>query len=363
VFNFSSSSLGRKTAMTRNRPESWSARGDDFPHFMTESVADGLHSSLSTASVTPIGHNPIVTDDHDLPYPTQDPFPAYESGYNSKPSSSTTLRTSTLRNTAWPENPGSSSTSPTPLPPDQHSLPSSTGANGQGTYPQDEVKSRHGPPIAIAAILPIAVLAIIGAVVFICMRRRRKQKQTAAAQVLVEEMKSKTPTTTQAYVASPLPPPRPLSRSTPVTNIGPATPASPQPVILGPILGSNNNYFTGIDTSDIMSVRSNGRTGLGDPSADSNSLQDEPPPPYYPRSIAPLSRDTSLRVPQPPPAASSQTELLGVQGQVRSPFDDPRDDDEVSDVSGPTSRRNRDDLSTVSDMSYQQDPVVGRRNV
>jgi hypothetical protein len=51
---------------------------------------------------------------------------------------------------------------------------------------------------------------------------------------------------------------------------------------------------------------------------------------------------------------TSRTQLI-----ERSPFDDP-EDDEVSDISGPTLGRETDAMSDVSELSYQIDPVVGR---
>ncbi|KAF2683728.1 hypothetical protein K458DRAFT_418705 [Lentithecium fluviatile CBS 122367] len=336
--------------------------GDDSSHSLT---GGDDKTSYPATSVTPIRHNSIVTDS-DYIYPTRESVPNFWTGYGSQQwGPSYTFSTSVSRLSALPDN--TSSPTPTPLPTDEDTAPSSTSSSGYGTYPHHGSDSKQGPPIAVAAIVPIAALVIVGAAIFFCMRRRKKQKQIAAAQAQLQEMKSRGPSTVQPYVASPIspiPPARPLSRPIPPTNMSPTTPTTPQPVILGPISGSNNNYFTGIDTSDIMSLRSNERTGLGDPFADGNSLNEEPPPPYYPCSVAPLSRDTSLRVPQSPPAATSQTELIDARGQpVRSPFADPMDGDVVSEVSGPTSRQNRDDMSAVSDLSYQQDPVVGRSNV
>jgi hypothetical protein len=333
---------------------------DDSSHWSTD---DG-QAGFSTPSVTGIGHNPIMTESDNILIP---PIPSAESappGYKESwpPSPPTTLVTSASY-TGTPGYSGALPITPTTFATGENAASSPTSASGQGTYQQAQSDSKHHVPKAVVAMVPIALLAIIGALIFFCMRKRRKQKQIAAAQAQVQEMKARSPTV-HAYVSSPLPPARPLSRSTPSTGLSPTSPTAPQPVILGPISDSNNNYFTGIDTSDIMSVRSNGRTGLGNPFADNNSINEEPPPPYYPSSVASLSRDTSLRVSQPPPPAWSQTELIAAGGQPqRSPFDDPIDDDAVSDVSGPTSRQERDDLSAVSDLSYQQDTTVARPSV
>ena len=331
---------------------------------------DDNPEGFPTVSITGIGHNPVVTDTDliiIIPVPTSGAISSDLPNYtpNWPPSLPTTLSTLTTSNGAIPENSASHSTPPSSISPNGNTNAQATGGDGYDSY-SHERDSPHRPPIAAIAMVPIVLLAIVGGLIFFCMRKRRKQRQIAAAQAQAQEMKARSPTV-QAYVASPLPPTRPLSRSTIPTSPSPVSPTAPQPVILGPISGSNNNYFTGIDTSDIMSVRSNERTGLGNPFADSNSLNEEPPPPYYARSIAPLSRDTSLRVSQPPPPGWSPTQRLGAGSQpARSPFDDPVEDDAVSDVSGPTSRHdreNRDDVSAVSDLSYQQNPVVGRPTV
>ncbi|OCK84244.1 hypothetical protein K432DRAFT_289345 [Lepidopterella palustris CBS 459.81] len=213
--------------------------------------------------------------------------------------------------------------------------------------------SHHKAIYSAAIVLPIIFLGILGVLVFLYIRRRRRQK----AQIQMQEMKMQSNTSTQPHYAAPpvLPPPT-------VSLI------TPQPVILGPISGSSNGaYYTGIDTSDVVSVHDTmgpNMTGLGNPFADSVDNQEEPPPPYRPRSLAPpISRDTSLR--QTPPAALSQTNLMAAHLQnPRSPFADPHDDDAISEVSEPTGprvgRRNDDEFSAVSDISYQQDPVISR---
>lgn len=208
-------------------------------------------------------------------------------------------------------------------------------------------------------VAPLAVLAIIGALVFFCLRKRRRQQQSFP-RAQDQEMRERSPSA-QPYMAPPplssaAPLPQPLSPA----NISPATPTAPEPVILGPITSSSNNYFTGIDTSDVMSVRSNERTGLGNPFADDQGLDDEPPPPYYPSSVPSLSRGSSVRIDAPPRSISSQTELISDRPTpVRSPFEDPSED-AVSEISVHDARREGDALSVVSDLSYQHDPIVRR---
>ncbi|KAF2828181.1 hypothetical protein CC86DRAFT_369306 [Ophiobolus disseminans] len=144
----------------------------------------------------------------------------------------------------------------------------------------------------------------------------------------------------------------------------PPNPSAPPPVILGPIpSGANGAYFTGIDTSDVVSMTSasNLRHGPANHLSDNDSLA-EPPPPYRPRSVAPpsftnSSRHSSFRASVAPPT-TSRTRLI-----ERSPFEDPEDDDVVSELSGPTARLSEDAMSAVSDISYQNDPVVNRSSI
>ncbi|KAF2815714.1 uncharacterized protein BDZ99DRAFT_457681 [Mytilinidion resinicola] len=249
--------------------------------------------------------------------------------------------------------------------------PSSSGTDGSSTVPsgvplsttlpQNEDSSQHSKVIkhVAAAVIPLACLAILGVILFLYIRRRRRQKHQTLVQ---KEMKRHSPDNyspaaeQQAYYHHPSGTPPPA-----------LSPMPPQPVILGPIApNSNGAYYTGIDTSDVVSMHETHPppqpTGLGNPFVDPQ--HEEPPPPYRPRSLAPLSRNTSLR--SPPPAALSQTNLMAAQEQTRSPFSDHHDDDNISEFSATAphyGRRAVDELSVVSDLSYQQDPVVNRPSV
>lgn len=334
---------------------------DDYSRSSSDDDDYDEHEVTSPLSIPIETPDPMPTTDEDswtkpvawsMPHPT--PIPS------STQSPSTETAPPYTSHSALPDDSGASSTR-TSLPSNELP-PSSTATGGYSGYSSGHDQQKHsnnGPIYAAAVIVPIAVLAIIGAAIFFCMRKRKKQRQIAATQAQMQEMKSRSQPSAQPYLAPPMPPPtHQPSYTAPPLHPPPASPTA-QPVILGPIsAGSNGNYFTGIDTSDVVSVR-NERTGLGDPFADGSSLNEEPPPPYRPRSIAPLSRDTSLRA--PPPAVTSQTNLISRQEQpLRSPFEDPQDDDTVSEVSGPALQRDRDDMSVVSDLSYQQDPAIGR---
>jgi hypothetical protein len=271
---------------------------------------------------------------------------------------STVISTSTTASSeTWQQQrPSVSTSSSTSIATGDVTQPASTDADffpGWKNHIKNE--QSHTPVYAAAAVVPVAVLAIIGVVVFVCLRKRKRRRlQAAAAPKHVQEMKTQWKPTLRPYMAPSPPPPVVLPNYSPPPNY-PAleSPVSSRPVILGPIpSGTNGNYLTGIDTSDMVSVIS-----ARDPFADGRSLE-EPPPPYRPRSmapssIAPTSRHSSVRLAVLPPAVS-QTHLI-----ERSPFDDPEDDD-ISEVSGPTIRQEADAVSVISDLSYQIDAVVGR---
>ena len=238
--------------------------------------------------------------------------------------------------------------------------------------PTDSVEGKHQTKqVALytaAGVVPALVLSIIGFIIFFCLRKRRKQKQISEVQAQIEEKAKFEQPTIQAYRAPVEPVPVPVSSSPWYTSASDNPPVitpiitSPSPVILGPIsAGSNSNYMTGIDTSDVLSTR-NERTGLGDPFADGSSLLEEPPPPYKPRSS--ISGSNSIRMHRSSLSRSSQTSApsYATRAQsIRNPFEDPReDDDAVSQLSNSTLNRNHENMSVVSDLSYQQDPHVGR---
>lgn len=238
-----------------------------------------------------------------------------------------------------------------------------------GPYSSDHRgKMNNGGMYAAAAITPVLVLAIIAGIAYFCMRKRKRQRaqEAIAAQKRADEMKMqpRSQPVTQAYMAPPLGPAPPFSASN--VHLRPPPPvARAQPIVYGPIpTGANGAYFTGIDTSDAISMNSasNVPPVLPMSSADNDSLAEPPPPPYRPRSAAPpsftnSSRHSSLRASMAPPL-TSRTQLI-----ERSPFDDPSDDDAISELSGPTTRRADDAMSAVSDCSYQNEPVVNRSSL
>jgi len=152
----------------------------------------------------------------------------------------------------------------------------------------------------------------------------------------------------------------PVAVSSPITPTSPAS-SGPQPVILTTTM--NNTYYTGIDTSDHISL-----TDQRSHTSAESVTGDEPPPPYRPRSVPPISRETSQRTAAPTRntgVLSSRNDPMSGAGlirrsdEVRSPFDDPEssDDDALSQISTIRSypRRAPDQLSVVSDLSYQEE--------
>lgn len=248
----------------------------------------------------------------------------------------------------------------------------SSSSSGTESEPQ---RKGPGPPfptiLAMSIIIPTIIIVLsLCAFYFLCIRRKRKTKQdqevpaTAAAR-RVPEMKDSgvgggpnmlitravAPTSTSGAGVSPLTSPATTS------SAGTATP----PVILSTTM--NDAYYTGIDTSDHISL-SDQRS-----EASADTFGEEPPPPYRPRSVPPISRETSVRnsmcrntsVRSSRHDPMSGSNLMRRSVDVRSPFDDPEDsdDDNLSQISTIRSlpRRDNDRLSVVSDMSYQEEPM------
>jgi hypothetical protein len=118
----------------------------------------------------------------------------------------------------------------------------------------------------------------------------------------------------------------------------------------------DQSYYTGIDTSDHLSITQS--ISSGGTYVDGG---DEPPPPYRPRSVPPISRETSLRLPN---AVAPRNSVRRSRDLIRSPFDDQEEED-VSDMEEPPSIRrvDADQLSAVSDLSYQQEPTTTHSTV
>lgn len=252
--------------------------------------------------------------------------------------------------------------------------PSSTSLSSETGWKFQEKPGPHGPPfpaiIALSIIIPSVILVLsLCTFYFMCIRRKRKtyQDQEVAATVAarrVPEMKDSGVGGGPSMLSTQSLAPElnavgvlPLASPATTSSAGTATP----PVILSTTM--NDAYYTGIDTSDHISLNDQ----RSEASAD--TFGEEPPPPYRPRSVPPISRETSVRnsmcrntsVRSNRHDPMSGSNLMRRSVDVRSPFDDPEDsdDDDLSQISTVWSlpRRDTDRLSVVSDMSFQEEPT------
>lgn len=225
---------------------------------------------------------------------------------------------------------------------------------------------------ALGAVVTIVMLLFIaGCCVFLMKRTRRRRAQRMAgdhaqqmsmanANANANANKSVAPDT-RAYIRPPSsePPPTLTSPSTVSASSSRTAPQQDAPILLSNTI--DQSYYTGLDTSDSISIMEHRIQPSRD--IDATSIA-EPPPPYRPRSIPPFSRENSLRMSMLPPygprlSVRSQREVIG------SPFDDPDPDEEVTPISqslehpGTSTPRIRDmeEMSDVSELSYQEEPT------
>lgn len=213
--------------------------------------------------------------------------------------------------------------------------------------------------VVMAAAIPFLVLVM--GVVLACILRRRRRKRVHH-EVMAEFKYQARRDASQAappYTPSPQTPQAPPPAAAPA----PAVVISP----MAPAMGAA--YFTGIDTSDAVSIVSNNLASSGFPFDPEHG--DEPPPPYRPRSVAAISREASLRQPEHARISRGQLTPPPEERRTRSPFDDPDEQDEededdaISIVSAADARddlhtmQGHDDrLSEVSDLSYQDEATA-----
>ncbi|KAF2086341.1 hypothetical protein K490DRAFT_66893 [Saccharata proteae CBS 121410] len=224
--------------------------------------------------------------------------------------------------------------------------------------------------ITAVVVIPLVVILVLGFAGFLIHRRRKAQHEVQQERAL-EEMKMRgrhdfggaggaggvpgSQSPSPSYQSSPY---QDSSSTPPPAHTSPTLAA---PIIIAPMGSGNGAYFTGIDTSEALSVRSSEREPSGGFMLDGEH-HEEPPPPYRPASVPALSRDSSMRQPGGPGNASSSHLMAGSPDTViRSPFADPPEEDAMSDVSTPTgtyARRYDDDESSfVSEISYQDGPT------
>jgi hypothetical protein len=261
------------------------------------------------------------------------------------------------------------------------SLPSATPGNSNQPPPAKpwEYEQRHGPPvtfIAMGIVIPLLIILFALAMFFWYRRYKRNQRaneENIATVMAATQSKGTQPNMVQTampYIHTPGAP-RAAAAVVPSPTSTTASPTSnvDQPVILTTTM--NNTYYTGIDTSDHISL-SDQRSQT---SAESIHGE-EPPPPYRPRSVPPISRETSLRqavlgrnssVRSARHDPMSGAGLIRRSDEVRSPFDDPEssDDDALSQISTIRSypRHQSDRLSVVSDMSEEDNEQSTRSAV
>jgi hypothetical protein len=274
-----------------------------------------------------------------------------------------------------------------------------TGIPAPSESPQSQKpeKGHNGPPIAALAagiIVPIVVciITIIACIFCVSHYRRRARKVEAAglANRLSSEMRevgaagsaAKPPglrvaNDERAYLApSSTAPPRGAvataargAAAVPLVAAGAVGSQQDPPVILSTTM--NNGFYTGIDTSDAVSLNDTRSMASHD------TFGEEPPPPYRPRSVPPISRETSVRtsIMSATPDRNSSIRshrntlssgsIIRRSNEVRSPFDDPEeedeDDDTQSEVSTVRGRDETDRLSMVSDLSYQNSSTTRLR--
>ncbi|KAK3065382.1 hypothetical protein LTS18_011905 [Coniosporium uncinatum] len=271
----------------------------------------------------------------------------------------------------------------------------SASVDGQVTsIPDSSLQDNDKTKFPIAAVLVPLALGIAAALIaFLLIRRRRRRRANPFSDrnVATAEMKMKV-----SSPASSRPPSfnfaatdtsynnarAPIISSTPIsppaaaafaqTSGGPTS--STSPVLLSsrmPHMGGA--YYTGIDTSDALSTQRNSQ--VDDPlpphteihadnaqayAYDHEIEEDEPPPPYRPRSVPSLSRDSSIRTAEGMVANGMAPERQRLNG-LSSPFDDPEDDEEEEDglsmVSAPLNGRREDDGFSVVSLSEYQGPM------
>jgi hypothetical protein len=271
----------------------------------------------------------------------------------------------------------------------QSSAPPSAPTHSQHSGGHALPVAIFGAAGALAAVL--GVFVVIGGIVYWCRRKHKRRKlaveggggpQMAMKSVgpngmgnpsyLRRPATSLGPDSTTTLVSPG------TSSSSPSNITVPSVPRMPEPVILP---NNGESYFTGIDTSDHLSIIEPSSIHSHDNIYPSGL--EEPPPPYRPRSVPPISRESSLRVADGMRRESSIRSMriadgmrpismsncggpsnLGVRSSCamqRSPFEDPLEESEMDLEGNPfgdsSDGRDHDILSVVSDLSYQHEPT------
>lgn len=348
-------------------------------------VIDDLYKTI-TATIPPASPLPPAGT-------TSDPHSLLQKGPAPPSLPPTPTPTPSTSSEPGPYSDSAPSASPSPSPSSSTQPPSSPSASnsqsGANAPPPKEHKSH--PPVGALVVLPIIVIA--GLLIFFLVWRKRRAARRGA---MVQHEKMRSPEdglsqgppayseSTNGLLMTPAAAATPLS--TTVSN-NPLRPSgsrhnrlSQQPVILNTNM-RDGAYLTGIDTSDGISLASGTGDAIVNPfDARSMTSTDEPPPPYRPRSVPSISRETSVRHPSQDLtvhtnlAAVSERNLLRrgdddddltpVAAPRRNPFDDPEDDDDdrggLTPVQSPRWSRGRsrgddDARSMISEFSFEHE--------
>ncbi|KAK8190017.1 hypothetical protein HDK77DRAFT_239168 [Phyllosticta capitalensis] len=232
------------------------------------------------------------------------------------------------------------------------------GHSSSGDHSASYSKDSSGPStgkILAATMLPLIALTVVGLAIWMIMRRRHQRRRMAQQAEMkmnpgdeVAEHRGEPP----QYRSSAASSEHLTSGSSHPTLSGTVSP--PAPVIISSIAPTTNAaYFSGIDTSEAFSVRSNSVRSSNRPAGFvmDGEFHEEPPPPYKPCSVPPLSREASVRS----RTFSEHDGFLPVTtiGQqhapLRNPFADPVDEDD-------------DQYSMVSDLSYTREDRSNRND-
>lgn len=237
--------------------------------------------------------------------------------------------------------------------------------NLNGSGPHHSLSSGIMAAAGVIATI-IFILALLGLCVFL-LRRHRKAKAKAQAQVadangqqMLQSLGASNVVDQRAHLKASGPAPLPIIMTSTSSSAASSQQSVPQvapPIILSTTM--DHSYFTGIET-DHISLADNRSTRTAD--------TDEPPPPYRPRSVPPISRESSVHISNgqlPNYMPSNPVILSRTEESIHNPFDDDDDDDAISEIEDGTTlaSRNNDHLSIVSDLSYQQEPTITHSTV
>jgi hypothetical protein len=248
-------------------------------------------------------------------------------------------------------------------PPTSTSMPDHSGGGPMG--PPQHHNMSTGILVAIGLVGTSVFIVLLVSLCCYLLRKARKTKRVAGnaemgdvgnrpmvtSNNLLPLRNSLPLKNAQAYMKPPSGPSPSTSTSSSASPITPISNTQAPPIILSTTVG--HSYLTGIDTSDHISLADNRSTQSQD--------MDEPPPPYRPRSIAPISRECSVHIANGMlPNYRQGASIPATEESIHNPFEDPEDGG-ISDLEDDAEAHHlpeHDHLSVVSDLSYQQEPTT-----